>query len=431
MLTRLRSTEFVLLLFPVAYSAIGLALLALVRQGAPLDANALRPAWVLAGGLAVAHLALVAANFRGDMVLLPVTATLTATGMVMVRRLDAAVADRQLVWCLLGLAVLVGTVLLLRDLSILRRYRYVWALGGLLLVAATLVFGLDTGGTGARLWLGFGGYNFQPSELLKILLVVYLASYLAENQEILAAGDYRLGPLRLPPLPHLAPLAVMLGLSLTLLAVQRDLGAAMLLFGIYLGMLYMASGHLSYVLAGLVPFAAGAWAAARALPYVAARVEVWLDPWSRAAANGYQIVQALIAISAGGVFGVGLGFGYPGYVPAVQTDYIIAAVGEEMGMAGILAVMALYMVLVGRGFSIAMRARQGFDALLAAGLSTVLALQTLIILAGSLKVIPLTGITLPFVSYGGSSLVTNYLIIGILLRISGNEAANRPAERAE
>jgi cell division protein FtsW (lipid II flippase) len=155
---------------------------------------------------------------------------------------------------------------------------------------------------------------------------------------------------------------------------------------------------------------------------VAARVEVWLDPWSRAAANGYQIVQALIAMAAGGVFGVGLGFGYPGYVPAVQTDYIIAAVGEEMGMAGIVAVMALYMVLVGRGFHIAVRARQGFDALLAAGLSTVLALQTLIILAGSLKVIPLTGITLPFVSYGGSSLVTNYLIIGILLRISGDEA---------
>ncbi|MDP3047254.1 MAG: FtsW/RodA/SpoVE family cell cycle protein [Chloroflexota bacterium] len=430
MLTRLRATEFALLLFPAAYGVIGLALLALVQHGAPLDAAVLRPAWILAAGLAAAHLVLVAANFRGDQVLLPVAATLTATGMVMVRRLDAAVADRQLNWCLLGLAVLLGTVLLLRDLSILRRYRYVWALGGLLLVAATLVFGLDTGGTGARLWLGFAGYNFQPSELLKILLVVYLASYLSENQEILAAGTYRLGPLRLPPLPHLAPLAVMLGLSLALLAVQHDLGAAMLLFGIYLGMLYMASGHLSYVLAGIVPFAAGAWVAARALPYVAARVEVWLDPWSRAAANGYQIVQALTAIAAGGVFGVGLGFGYPGYVPAVQTDYIIAAVGEEMGMAGILAVMALYMVLVGRGFHIAVRARQGFDALLAAGLSTVLALQTLIILAGSLKVIPLTGITLPFVSYGGSSLVTNYLIIGILLRISGDQAANQQAGRA-
>jgi cell division protein FtsW len=207
-------------------------------------------------------------------------------------------------------------------------------------------------------------------------------------------------------------------ISMAVLVAQRDLGAAMLFFGIYLAMLYMASGQPGYVLAGLLPFLAGSWLAVRALPYVAARVDVWLDPFSRAQASGYQIVQALIAMAAGGVFGVGLGYGYPGYIPAVQSDYIIAAVAEELGMAGAVAVIALYMLLVGRGFAIALAARDPFARLLAAGLSTVLGLQSLIILAGSFKLIPLTGITLPFVSYGGSSLVTNFIIIGILLRVS-------------
>jgi cell division protein FtsW (lipid II flippase) len=422
---RLRLIELWLLLSPAALVLAGLALLSLVQRGAPSDATALRPALIFIAGLAATYLVLVAAGFRGDQTVLPVAATLTGLGAIMVRRLDPAVADRQLNWFLLGLVALLATLLLLRDLDVLKRYRYIWALAGLTLVAVTLVFGQDTGGTGARLWLGLAGYYFQPSELLKILLVAYLASYLAENQEILAAGTYRLGPLRLPPLPHLAPLAVMLGISLLLLVGQRDLGAAMLFFGIYLSMLYMASGHISYVLAGLLPFAAGSWLAARALPYVAARVEAWADPWSRASANGYQIVQALIAIAAGGVFGVGLGYGYPRYVPAIQTDYIVAAIGEEMGMAGVLAVIALYMVLVGRGFSIALRARDPFARLLAAGLSTVLALQSLIILAGALKVIPLTGITLPFVSYGGSSLVTNFIIVGVLLRVSAQETDGR------
>ena len=423
MFSRLRLTELALLLFPAALAAAGLALLSFVQRNAPPDAAALRPAAVFAGALALVWLALVVTRCRADQALLPIALTLTALGAVMVRRLDPAVADRQLNWFLIGIAAMLATVALLRDLEVLRRYRYLWALAGLALVTATLFFGVDTGGTGARLWLAFGGGQFQPSELLKILLVVYLASYLAENQEILAAGTYRLGPLRLPPLAHLAPLVVMLGISLLLLAGQRDLGAALLFFGIYLAMLYMASGQIGYVLAGLVPFLAGSWLAVRALPYVAARVEVWMDPFSRAQANGYQIVQALIAMAAGGVFGVGLGYGYPGYIPAVQSDYIIAAIAEELGMAGTMAVIALYMALVGRGFAIALRARDPFARLLAAGLSTVLGLQSLIILAGSFKIIPLTGITLPFVSYGGSSLVTNFIIIGILLRVSDLQAA--------
>lgn len=423
MVQRLRLVEISLLVPSALFASGGLALLRLVQRGAfPSSWQGWLepPALAFAAALVLVYLVLVAANFRGDQVLLPVTAALVALGMVMVRRLAPGAADRQLMWLLLGLATMVGVVLFLGDLSVLRRYRYVWALGGLLLVAATLALGQDTGGTGARLWLGAGGYYFQPSELLKILLVVYLASYLAENQAILAAGAYHVGPFRLPPLPHLAPLVVMWGVSMLLLVAQRDLGAAMLFFGIYLGMLYMASGQIGYTLAGLIPFGVGAWLAVKTIPYVAARVAVWEDPWSRAAGSGYQIVQALIAMAAGGVAGVGLGYGSPGYIPAVYTDYIVAAIGEEMGMAGVLAVVALYLVLLSRGFTIALRSRDPFDQLLAAGLSTMLALQTLIILAGCFKVIPLTGITLPFVSYGGSSLVTNFAVIGVLLRISGN-----------
>lgn len=417
-MSRLRLTELLLLLFPTAGVATGLALLSLVQRGAPPDAAALRPAAVFAAALAVTWLTLVVVRFRGDQTLLPATAMLSALGAVMVRRLDPTVADRQLNWFLIGLLAMALTVALLRDLAVLQRYRTLWALAGLLLVAATFFFGRDTGGTGARLWLGFGGYNFQPSELLKILVVVYLASYLADNHDMLTSGAYPLGPLRLPPIAHLAPLAVMVGVSLLLLATQRDLGAALLLFGIYLAMLYMASGHFGYVLAGLAPFLAGSWLAIRSLPYVAARMDLWADPFGKANDAGYQIVQALIAIAAGGVFGVGLGYGYPQYVPAVQTDYIIAAIAEEMGMAGVMAVIALFMVLVSRGVAIAIRARDPFARLLASGLATVLGLQSLIILAGCLKVIPLTGITLPFVSYGGSSLVTNFVIVGVLMRVS-------------
>jgi cell division protein FtsW (lipid II flippase) len=417
MLSRFRLTELVLLIPAALVVLSGLALVSLAFTG-KMSLSALQPGLVYAGALVVTYAVLVAARFAGDQVLLPIAAVLAALGLVLVQRLAPALAGRQLAWVLLGLALCLGIALGLRDLGILKRYRYLWALAGLGLVAATFFLGVDVGGSGDRLWLGIGPLVFQPSELLKVFLVIFLASYLEERRELLARAVYRLGPLRLPPLPYLGPLAVMWGISLALLVAQRDLGAALLFFGIYLAMLFMASGKASYVLAGLGLFLAGSWVTWRLFPHVQARVSVWLNPWAQAASSGYQTVQGLLAFASGGILGVGLGYGYPGYIPAVHTDFVLAAIGEEMGLAGALAVLVLYLLLVYRGFHVALRAHDPFAQLLAAGLTATLALQTLIIVAGNLKVIPLTGITLPFVSYGGSSLVTNFVIIGLLLRIS-------------
>jgi cell division protein FtsW (lipid II flippase) len=304
----------------------------------------------------------------------------------------------------------------------LRRYRYTLAALGLGLVLITMIFGVDPNGSGARLWLGFAGLYFQPSELLKILLVIFFAAYLDDYRDLLVHSGARFGPLRLPPLPYLAPILLMFGLSQLVLFVQRDLGAAMLFFGIFIGMLYVASGRLSYVAAGGLLFLIGVWIAYLLFSHVRLRVAIWLDPWPQAETGGYQLVQALMALGAGGVLGSGLGQGYPGYIPAVHTDFIIAAIGEELGLAGSLGVVALYMLFVARGFHVALRATDPFVSLLAAGLTTVVGLQALVILGGTLRLMPLTGITLPLVSYGGSSVLANFILLGLLLRVS----AERP-----
>ncbi len=314
MLSRLRLTELFLLI-PAALVALGgLALVSLAFTG-KMPLSALQPGLVYAGALVVTYAVLVAARFAGDQVLLPIAAVLTALGLVLVQRLAPAIAGRQLVWVLPGLALCLGIALGLRDLGVLQRYRYLWALAGLGLVAATFFFGVDVGGSGDRLWLGIGPLVFQPSELLKVLLVIFLASYLEERRELLARAVYRLGPLSLPPLPYLGPLAVMWVISLALLVAQRDLGAALLFFGIYLAMLYMASGRARYAMAGLALFLAGSWVTWRLFPHVQTRVSVWLNPWAEAASSGYQTVQGLLAFASGGILGVGLGYGYPGYIP--------------------------------------------------------------------------------------------------------------------
>jgi cell division protein FtsW (lipid II flippase) len=292
-----------------------------------------------------------------------------------------------------------------------------------LLLLLTMVFGSDPNGSGARLWLVVGPINFQPMELVKLLLVVFLAAYLEEYRELLALAGRRLGPLWLPPVPYLAPMLVMVLAVLSILAIQSDFGPALLLFTVMLAMLYAASGRLSYVILGLGLLLVAGAAAATAVQHVRVRVTNWIDPWSQATGSGYQLVQALYALASGGVLGAGLDAGSPRYIPAVHTDFVIAAIGEELGLVGSLAVINLFVVLTLLGLRVAVRARSGFNALLATGITAVLALQALIILAGTLKLIPMTGITLPFVSYGGSSVVVNFLLVGLLLSISQEESA--------
>jgi cell division protein FtsW (lipid II flippase) len=414
-----------LLVFPVALLAVGLVMLALVRRQI-VEWQTLTGAGLFAAGLIVAAVWARRRLPRADPFVLPLAATLAAVGQMMTSRLEPSLGPRQGIWVLIGLGAmtLVG---LLPSVDWLRRYRYTWATLALFLQVLTLVFGKDPNGSGAALWFMIGPVSIQPMELVKLLLVVFLAAYLDDNRELLATAGRRIGRLQLLPVPYLAPILVMVGAALMLFWLQKDLGPALLFSAVLLAMLYVSSGRGTYVGLGLGLLLGGFILADRFFSHVHTRVLIWLDPWATRETIGYQLVQALYAFASGGVFGSGLDMGAPRYIPAVHTDFVIAAIGEELGLAGTLAVVGLFVLLLQRGFLVAMTARREFSALLAAGLTSVISLQALIILGGTLKLIPLTGITLPFVSYGGSSVLTNFLIVGLLLRISHEESATTNA----
>ncbi|MDR7416307.1 MAG: FtsW/RodA/SpoVE family cell cycle protein [Armatimonadota bacterium] len=360
------------------------------------------------------HVALVRRGFRGDGLLLPVTQTLVGLGLVELYRLQPGSLVRQATWALLGLGGGWVAYCAARAVDRLSRYRYLYALSALVLLVSALVFGVERGGS--RQWLDLGFASFQPSEVVKVCLVLFLASYLAEHHRLLALRPPQEVERRI-----LLPVAAVLGASLLILTVQRDLGGALLYLSIVLGMVYVGTGRVEYVAAGALAFAAGAGVCAVLFPHVRIRLEVWVDPWRDLAGSGYQLGQALFALASGGLAGTGLGLGYPELIPAVHTDLVFAAIGEELGYAGALGVILLYMILVVRGFRIALRARRAFSRLLAAGVSLVLAAQTLLILGGSLRLVPLTGIPMPFVSYGGSAMVSNFVLLGLLMGISHHE----------
>lgn len=390
--------------------------------GGEITVAGLAPGTVLALLLVVTGLALVLTGYRGDGLALPAVGGLLALSVGAIWGVDADLGRRQLIWIAIGLACFGVVYGLLRRPHELVRYKYTAAVIGIGLVFLTLFIGRDLNESGIRLWIGIGPFNFQPSEILKVLLVIFFAGYLYEYRTVLRSGEYRVGPLRLPPIPYLVPILVLWGTSLLMFAVQRDFGAAVLIFGVAIAMIYVGSGRTLYVVGAAAAFLLGAIFLYRIVPVVDRRVDVWLDPWSRASDAGYQIVQGLIALASGGVLGGPVGAVNPAVVPAATTDYIIAVVGEQLGLAGTIAVVALFLVFFQRGFDIAARARGEFEQLLATGITSTLAIQAVVILAGTLKLAPLTGITLPFVSYGGSSLVANCIMLGILLRLSKESA---------
>ncbi|MCL5946669.1 MAG: FtsW/RodA/SpoVE family cell cycle protein, partial [Chloroflexi bacterium] len=316
-------------------------------------------------------------------------------------------------------AVLIGASRF--DLWWLSRFKYTFALAGFLLLLATALFGREV--NGARLWLGFGPLQFQTTELMKVVLVIFMAGYLEERRELLTLAEHRWRGIRIPPLEYFGPLGVLWLASLLSLLWQRDLGGTLLLLGVALAMLYVATERLSYVFGGIGLFLINVLVTYHFFAYVRTRINVWFDPWRYAHQQGYQIVQALYAVSSGGIFGPGIGRGYPGFIPAVYTDFIFAAISEELGLLGGFVVLTAFVLLVARALSIALRCSGTFEQLLAVGLAALLALQCLVIVAGNLEVIPLTGITLPFISYGGSSMAINFLIIGMLLRLSSSQLA--------
>jgi cell division protein FtsW (lipid II flippase) len=393
------------------------------------------------GALFAAHVALILAGRRTDQILLPTIGMLGGIGLLLMERLPQTLAGSlgglartQLVWLLLAIGLIAGLAIAVRSDAWLRRYKYTWAVIGVGLLALTYVFGRDV--NGAKLNLPIGPLTAQPSELLKVLLVVFLAGYLSENRPLLVEESTRVGPLRLPPLPYLAPMIAMWAVALAIVAVERDLGAALLFFLVFLLLLYVATARGSYVFFGVVAAVIGGVAVYELLGYVRTRVDIWLNPFADAQGAGYQVVQALHAFARGGLLGTGLGNGLPTIagrppIPALHTDFPFAALGEELGLVGILAILGLYLVVIERGLRIAAAAQDEYRALLAAGLSLVVGVQAFIIAAGNLKIVPLTGITLPFISYGGSSLLANAVVVGLLIALSdrGPEAAPPSSRR--
>jgi cell division protein FtsW (lipid II flippase) len=431
-----RDRELRLLLVVALTLCIGWVSLASTRTGTLAIGDPLPLAcWLLAlGGL---HLAFVISGRDLDQVLLPIVGMLGGLSLLLMERLPQGLvvqhigdrtlqlADLQLLWLLLGAGVLGVTAISVRSVRWLREYRYTWAVLGIGLLAAVFLLGDEV--NGARLSIRLGPLSGQPSELLKVILVVFLAAYLADNRPMLARTSTRLGPISLPPLPYLLPMLAMWGIALALVIVQRDLGAALLLFSVFLALLYIATRRGSYVVLGLLLFFVGAAILYSQLAHVRTRVDIWLDPWADPLGVGYQVIRALYAFGRGGILGTGLGAGLPaiGSVPAiplVHTDFAFAALGEELGLMGALAIGACYLVLAERGLRIAARAPDEFQALLAAGLTLVIVLQAALIMAANLRLVPLTGVTLPLVSYGGSSLLTNALVVGLLLALSDRRA---------
>ncbi|MGY1592054.1 FtsW/RodA/SpoVE family cell cycle protein [Geodermatophilus sp. SYSU D00708] len=375
-----------------------------------------------------------------DPLLLPAVALLSGLGLTMIHRLDLAAeqvdaavtredAPVQLIWATLGAALFVAVLVLLRDHRLLSRFAYTLALVGLVLLALPAVLPASISEVyGAKIWIRVAGFSIQPGEFAKICLVVFFAAYLVDKRDVLALASRRVMGLEVPRARDLGPVLVAWAMSILVLVFERDLGSSLLLFGIFVVMLYVATERASWLLIGVGLFAAGAFLAYQLFGHVRVRVDTWLDPFAYRDEGGYQLVQSLFGLGTGGLFGAGLGGGRPDQVPVAKSDFIAAAIGEELGLFGLVAVIILYLILVERGLRTSLIVRDAFGKLLAAGLAFAIAWQVFVVLGGVTGLLPLTGLTTPFVAYGGSSLVANFVLVAVLVRIS--DAARRPAAPA-
>jgi len=373
-----------------------------------------------------------------DPFILPIATLLNGLGIAMIYRIDIAdgvggwqsAAVRQTVWSALAIACAIVVILVIRNHRILFRYTYIAGFVAVILLLLPLIPGLGREVSGARVWIGVGDFaTFQPGEIAKIALAVFFAGYLVRNRDSLSMVGKRFMGMHFPRLRDLGPILVVWALSMSVIIFQRDLGTALLYFGLFLVMLYLATGRLSWVVLGMALFLGGAVLASQTLTYVNGRFTNWLDALNpdvySAPGGSYQLVQGLFGLAKGGLLGTGLGQGRPDITPVPQSDYIIASLGEELGLAGVFAILALYLLLVARGFRIGFAGQDDFGKLLAVGLSFVVALQCFIVIGGVTRVIPLTGLTTPFLAAGGSSLVANWIIVALLLRLS-DTVRNQP-----
>ena len=416
-----RSTELGLIVL-AALIITGLYVLVSLGKSASIPAHIGPFLAIILGLLLAAHLAVRRFARAADGILLPIAGLLNGIGYVFIARLDPHLAGLQATWTAIGIGAFAATLVVFRRARDLDRYRYTFMLLGIALLLMPLLPGIGENINGARLWVRLGPITFQPGELAKIALAVFFASYLVERGPILQ----QFGKGVVPNVRIVGPIVLAWGFSLLVMTAEKDLGSSLLFFALFLTMLWLASDKPVYLALGGVLFGIGSVFAYKAFNHVRVRVIIWLNPWPHAADIGYQLLQGLFAMGSGGFAGTGPGLGSPQNIPAAATDFIFATIGEELGLLGTAAILVAFLLMVGAGLRIAVRAEQSFEKLLAAGLTTILGIQSFIIIGGVTRLLPLTGITLPFVSYGGSSLIANYILLALLLRISHDTV-----ERAE
>lgn len=405
-----------------------------VQESAVLGDLSLTYGAIFLGLCLLAHVALRIRLPDADPYVLPIVAVLAGVGLVVIYRLNETLARDQATWFVIGLIAFTLTIFLLRDYRVLERYRYVIAAGSILLLLLPRIPGIGAQVNGAYLGIEIGPVNFQPAEFAKIGIIIFLASYLRDTRSLLV--DRKKFGITVPRLKHIGPLLLVWGVAMLMLVFIRDLGSSVMFFGGFLAMLYVATNRLIFPVVGLGLFALGAWFFSATVGHVGARIEAWQNPFDpdlyEQVGGSYQIAQSLFAQADGGMWGEGFGqalvqVGGSPILPAAQTDLIYAVIVNELGLVGAVALLLVYLLLIERGFRIAVLARDSFSKLLATGLTTVVALQVFVIVGGVTKVIPLTGVTLPFVSYGGSSIVANFVIVALLLLVS--DRARREARR--
>ena len=427
---RLRNRELVLLLFACVINGAAMALVQLGAQG-EIDTSLL----FMGGGLAVLvlgmHVALRFVAAEADPFILPIATVLNGLGIAEIYRIDIANNDfgwqaagvRQIALTAMALIIALAVILLIRNHRVLAKYRYIAMFTGIVLLLLPLLpEPIGRSEFGARLWINVFGFTFQPGELAKIALAVFFAGYLVESRDSLSLVGKKFLGMRFPRVRDLGPILVIWLASMGVLIFQRDLGTSLLYFGLFLVTIYVATGRASWVILGMTLFVGGAVVASQTLSYVSGRFRGWLDPFNPdvydSIGGSYQLVQGLFGFANGGLVGTGLGQGRPDLVPLAQSDYIIASLGEELGLAGLFVILAFYLILISRGFRIGFAAQDDFGRLLGVGLSFVVALQVFIVIGGVTRVIPLTGLTTPFLAAGGSSLLANWIIVALLLRLS-------------
>lgn len=418
-----RATEL-LLLIAGAVPVLLLYSMYVMNTGAQLSLETLSVPIGLIVAFVAAHIAIRLLAPGADPAILPLVFILLGIGITFVTRLAPEDAMGQVVWLFVSVAAMVATLILIPNLDRLADYKFTLGLTGVALLLMPAIFGTEI--YGSKLWIRIGGFSFQPGEIAKILIVLFLAAYLSENRELLSASSHKVGPFTLPRLRMLTPMLVMWGMCLVVVVFERDLGSAVLFFTLFVVMLYVATGRIGYVLVSLALLAIGGALSYKFFSHVRVRFQIWLDPFADPSGSGLQIVQSIYSLADGGLVGSGIGKGMPTLIPVVKSDFIFSAVAEEMGLLGGAAVLLLFMLLAVRGLTTAARAKSDMSAFTAVGLTTALSFQAFLIVGGVTKLLPLTGVTLPFMSQGGSSLLSSFIVIGLLLR-AGDEGTGRMA----